>query len=59
MDTALVCHEVGYGSLETASIFVAILEFKARLRTVFLEISQLLCIDGTTSLPGNKCTNRN
>jgi hypothetical protein len=50
IDTALVvCH----GSLETASILVAIFEFKARLRTVFLEVSQLFCIYGTTSLPGN------
>jgi hypothetical protein len=43
------------GSLQTASVLVPVLEFKARLRTVFLEVSQLFCIDGTPSLPGSRC----
>jgi hypothetical protein len=57
MDTAqhkglvlLVCH-AAHCLLQAASILVAILQFKARFGTVFLEVCQLFCIDGTTSLP--------
>jgi len=55
MDTAqgaglLFCH-AAHCLLQAASVLVAILQFKARLGTVFLEVCQLFCIDGTTSLP--------